>query len=142
MSLTPIEHEQLMRDCTAEPIIVAVDDPAGSKYTATIPAGRIADMIVNAAEGGSNYWCEITGRETLDYSNLVMEGNSTLTVTDHETEEGVIGFILDAAKCAKGVQIMAEKYPQHFHNLVNENDDAETADVFLQCAIFGELIYG
>jgi len=37
---------------------------------------------------------------------------------------------------------MAEKYPRHFHNFLEENDDAETGDVFIQCCLFGEIVYG
>jgi hypothetical protein len=36
---------------------------------------------------------------------------------------------------------LATKYPRHFADLVNENTDAITADVLLQCCLFGELIY-
>lgn len=37
---------------------------------------------------------------------------------------------------------MQEKYPQHWADIINESDDANTADVFLQCVVFGEVIYG
>jgi hypothetical protein len=42
----------------------------------------------------------------------------------------------------KGLEIMATKYARHFADLVSENDDADTHDVFLQCALFGEVVYG
>ena len=42
----------------------------------------------------------------------------------------------------RGVKIMAEKYPRHFGDWIGENDDATTGDVFLQCCLFGETIYG
>jgi len=47
---------------------------------------------------------------------------------------------LDAIK--KGLQIIAEKYPRHMGDFLNENDDADTGDVFLQCCLFGDAIYG
>jgi hypothetical protein len=37
---------------------------------------------------------------------------------------------------------MAADYPRHFADLVNENDDADTGDAFVQCCVFGEVIYG
>jgi hypothetical protein len=43
---------------------------------------------------------------------------------------------------AKGLQVMAEKYPVHFNNFDSDNFDAETGDVFLQCSLFGEIVYG
>ena len=39
-------------------------------------------------------------------------------------------------------QIMADKFPRHFANILNENDDAETGDVFLQCCLWGDIVYG
>lgn len=42
----------------------------------------------------------------------------------------------------RGLQVMAEKYPRHFGNLISDNDDAETGDVLLQCSVLGEIVYG
>ena len=42
----------------------------------------------------------------------------------------------------KGLEMMRDQYPRHYADLVEENDDAITGDVFLQLAVFGELIYG
>jgi len=37
---------------------------------------------------------------------------------------------------------MAEKYPRHFANFAQEAEDAETGDVFIQCCVLGEIVYG
>lgn len=37
---------------------------------------------------------------------------------------------------------MAEKSPRHFADLLSEDDDATTHDVFIQHVLFGEVIYG
>jgi hypothetical protein len=37
---------------------------------------------------------------------------------------------------------MRDQYPRHFADLVGEDDDAITGDVWLQLAVFGEVIYG
>lgn len=42
----------------------------------------------------------------------------------------------------KGLRLMKKEYPYHYADLVEENDDAITGDVWLQLAVFGELIYG
>lgn len=42
----------------------------------------------------------------------------------------------------KGLELMRDQYPRHYADLVEENDDAITGDVWLQLAVFGELIYG
>ena len=42
----------------------------------------------------------------------------------------------------KGSQIMANKYTWHFDNFINDNADAETGDVFLQCSVLGDIVFG
>ena len=50
-------------------------------------------------------------------------------------------FRLDLKSIRRGLEDLATKYPRHFADLVNENTDAITANVLLQCCLFGELIY-
>jgi hypothetical protein len=42
----------------------------------------------------------------------------------------------------KGLKLMRDQYPRHYADLMEEDDDAITGDVWLQLAVFGELIYG
>jgi hypothetical protein len=42
----------------------------------------------------------------------------------------------------KGLELMRDLYPRHWADLVEENDDLITGDVWLQLTVFGELIYG
>jgi hypothetical protein len=37
---------------------------------------------------------------------------------------------------------MAKDYDWHFMNIITEDDDAITADVWLQCVLLGEVVYG
>lgn len=41
-----------------------------------------------------------------------------------------------------GTNTMAEEYERHFMDVIMENDDAVTADVWLQCVLLGEVVYG
>jgi hypothetical protein len=45
-----------------------------------------------------------------------------------------------------GIRIMSKlqmgKGGHHFLNVLRDDWDAETADVFLQCVVFGKVIYG
>ena len=119
-----------------------------------ITLDRISNLLCSAFEGGSNYWYQIdkfikpenlsfrTDEEQiyrhLDYP--LNEGGA-LIINDLEGDEDEPKRLdLDAIK--KGLQIMAEKYPRHMSDFLNDNDDAETGDVFLQCCIFGDAIYG
>lgn len=42
----------------------------------------------------------------------------------------------------KGLELMRDEYPRHYADLMEEDDDLTTGDVWLQLAVFGELIYG
>ena len=46
------------------------------------------------------------------------------------------------ADVEKGLKLMQEQYPRHYADLVEENDDAITGDVWLQLTVFGDVIYG
>jgi hypothetical protein len=137
-----------------------------------IPEQRIRDLLTTALEGGSNYWYTLdTDRtvfvEGLKYEDFQEGGKCTdpenyhhplelipltegckLCFLDKEEEaelaegEEPTPHWLDRAKLLDGLKIMAQKYPRHFADLVNENDDAITGDVYLQCCLFGSVIYG
>ena len=57
-----------------------------------------------------------------------------------EYSDGVYPLTWDSM--CKAMQLMAKEYTNHFDDLIQQNDDATTADVFLQLALFGDVIYG
>lgn len=105
---------------------------------------RIDTLLVGAVEGGSTYWCrslDLTPKAWdyyKEHKNFYAAVQLGFLVVTHEgdkhtaTEEDV----------TNALQLMAEKYPHHFWNVVNEQDDAETADVFLQLCCMREVVYG
>lgn len=98
---------------------------------------RLVDMFIGACEGGSNYWCqELTPKGKGDAYEAMLNGFSLIEL------ENAKKHLVTKAMIEKGLQIMATKYTYHFSNMVCETDDAETADVFLQLCVFGDLIYG
>ncbi len=119
-------------------------------------------LLCSALEGGSNYWYMITKYvfpKGVGYKDFQEGGRFTLEEYWHPYElipfvdgcalkfgemgEDMPGeFTLDRAAMEKGIQIMAEKYPEHFADVISEDGDAATGDVFLQCCLFGELIFG
>ena len=126
---------------------------------------RLRGLLCSALEGGSNYWYMHVRNEFppgVTYADFRKGGRFTLAEYWHPLElipfiEGCAVIItteaagdegdnterrLDRAALLRGIEIMAEKYPRHFANVVSENDDAETGDVFLQCCLFGEIVYG
>src|SRR5579864_6133439 len=120
----------------------------------------IADLLCSAWEGGSNYWARAnntpyTWTETNGNRGLLSLKDSFLsnglTITDMEENDSGKKHLLSICKCRRALQIMAEKYPWHFIDAMyyqdddkygRGNPDATTGDVFLQCAIFGEIVYG
>jgi len=137
--------------------------------THEIDYARVADLLCCAFEGGSNYWYEITERHApahFDfYSNadLGREAGAPPKVYPHldyplnpgghllikavedggYTEvNGAVEWALDLGTVKAGLLKLAEEYPSSFSDFVNENEDAETGDVFLQLCLFGEVIFG
>ena len=51
-------------------------------------------------------------------------------------------YVLNLKKIKRGLTIMAKKYPKHFADFLKDDADGDTGDVFLQCCVFGEVIYG
>lgn len=96
----------------------------------------LKDIFVTALEGGSNYWLII--------DNWCLEDHIA-TVTDTETNL-LTKHQVDLITIKQGFQkLYAENSDwsrKRIFNLLNENYDAEDADVVLQYGLFGELIYG
>ena len=135
------------------------------KTTIDVPEQRLRDMLTCAFEGGSNYWYLIDESETvyadgLSYEDFKEGGKLTdpdnyhhpleiipftkgcsLHIRD-KNDNGCWGYFLGLAELEAGLQVMAEKYPRHFSDMLEENDDADTGDVYLQCCLFGEVIFG
>ena len=118
---------------------------------------RIGDLLVTAFEGGANYWYLIDefhpptekyrwDEEGQAYRHvdhpLSPDGWLVITTKDGDSINGSTRWRLDREALVKGLGTMARRYPRHFADWMGEQDDAETGDVFLQCCLFGEVIYG
>jgi len=108
---------------------------------------RMSDLLCTALEGGSNYWYQAMGyvnpnNVKTEYKHLELpfiEGCGMM-IGDCESDEEP--KLLNLEAMLNGLKIMGVKYPWHLKNFLEENDDAETGDVFLQCSLFGEIVYG
>jgi len=121
------------------------------KAKVRIPEQKINDMIVTAVEGGCRYWASFQfpkewKKKYQNYFEIPMQGGE-IEIFDVETDE-LLG-LLNRATIQTGLQLMAnckdvkgKQFPaRHFKNLTTDNEDAETADVFLQLAVMGEIVY-
>lgn len=130
-----------------------------------IPRKRVQDLLVGLFENNYSPWLlAIQGRNfapglTLrdfkkggkmtdpeDYYTSsqiipVTEGCGLVLRVDNPNGESSILFTLDIAAIQKGLQIMADQYPRHFQDILDENDDANTSDIFGQCICYGEEIF-
>ncbi len=106
--------------------------------------GSFHDQVTAAVERRSNYWARIdVGEHQLGWRNYF---TAKFTVTEISDEKaGAVQsqtYELSLDKLKTGLQVLAEKYPHHFANVINETGDATTGDVLVQCALFGEIVYG
>jgi hypothetical protein len=115
----------------------------------SIPIQRVKDLLCNAIEGGSNYWVGTLDRKggktqaQAEYrQDVPFVKGGWLELVEQEQSGKAKSFEISRNTIQNGLRIMAEKYPKHFINFIQENDDAETGDVFLQCICFGEIVYG
>lgn len=126
-----------------------------------VSESRVRDLIVSAFEGGSNYWVgkidqkypnnlslkdfrtggkfSIPGDYYPGYILVPFQDGCSLEITpDDETKS----YTLNAASMRRGLEMMVTKAHSHWVDFLNEDDDATTADVFLQLCLFGEIVYG
>lgn len=116
--------------------------------TVQIHMRRIYDLVVTGMESGgygSFQFAENSGAWDADGWVLAEEGKTQafrkIRIEDKYEDETFGKYLYDAA-LVLGLRRMADKYPKHFDNFMQENEDAITGDVFLQCVVFGEVIYG
>lgn len=131
---------------------------------------RVGDLLCCAIEGGIGYWAAIVGYEKPEqmpskgvlgdekitrYIDYPIAGGAVLfqAPEDDSTDDDEGFYVdpdgqrlpvyrLDREALTRGMKIMQDKYPRHFGNFISENDDAETGDVFVQCCLLGEIVYG
>jgi hypothetical protein len=118
------------------------------KITTTIDIKQkdIETLLCTAFEGGSNYWIDcienlpskdIRKKHNVEYFHECPVRGLSFDVVNEQGTRTLTPESLD-----KGMQLMADMYPHHFTDVIEENSDAITADVFLQLCLFGEVIYG
>lgn len=120
-----------------------------------ITSEDIANLMITAFEGGAT-WAEKARctRCTISLSSmgkgdgpwyanpgLYEDDQMRITVWYHDGMDSQ-SKELDRAAILAGLKVMEADYPAHFDDVVQDNHDAITADVFLQCVVFGEMVYG
>lgn len=106
------------------------------------PCIKIKRSEFHLAEEDKYEWTE-------DKWAAVLLNGGTLVVYDYNDcgselsdNEQPTKHTLDLKGVRKGLRLMKEQYPKHYTDLLEECEDLITCDVWLQLAVFGELIYG
>ena len=50
-------------------------------------------------------------------------------------------FNVNLESCIKGMQVLAEKHPDVFNDIIEGNDDANTAAAWAECMVYGDIIF-
>lgn len=133
--------------------------------TVDIPTRRVCDLLITAFEGGSNYWytkLDYELPEGITYRDFRKGGKFTdpgiyrhpleiipfvegcaLTLQDAEGDSDTV-YRIDRAALLKGLELLSQskQLQHHWQDFINENEDALTADTYLQLVVFGKVIYG
>lgn len=123
------------------------------KVTIPIKQSIVDEVLICALEGGSNYWyivneslCttpekfERSGHVHYEILDKVYQGG-TLPVFDAENDEEKLGD-LTRESIQKGLDLMSKDHSETLFNIIDENYDANDADIFFQLCVIGEITFG
>ena len=101
----------------------------------------VDDIMADALDSGVGYWCgevEVAGEYLGDYASEQISRGGILIFHDAEDPEDV--HALDLESFLKGYRLSVER--GYFSGDLDGEYDAGTADVIVQLALFGDVIYG
>ena len=110
----------------------------------------LASVLVTAVEGGINYWAIMTGYHWKQDENHNLTSAEVMVLPD---EDGAEWHKVTVGKIARGIQpILSTDFAVREDilrsiagaNVTNDAGeiDSEAADVIVQAALFGKLVYG
>ena len=125
--------------------------------TQTLQADEFKNLLYNCWHY-SNYWCSIDCDPAFDWYNATYPETSDLPCIEdklwaylkhdpshrievHDTYSDE-KFSLRWDMILEGSKTFVQDFPRHYQDFVSENDDAVTADVWLQCVCLGDVEYG
>lgn len=117
------------------------------------PTGQdVDDIMVSALEGGICYWCDrvtVEGQYLGKYASeqISRGGKLKIHVDEPFDEANTEWYELDMEKFAQGFRLWLENGGDRYGAVSNgEVDtceiDGEMADLIIQYALFGEVVYG
>lgn len=123
-----------------------------------VQAQAVSDLLVTAINGGmSDHWALHRDLEIIEAKvTFNVDGmweipfiGGSFRVYDRENPDDLLGFVnMDRIKIAlnymaNGRDRNGKDIPlSHWKNLIDDNADGETADVFYQLVVMGEIVFG
>jgi hypothetical protein len=113
----------------------------------------LAALLTSAFEGGSDYWAEVQKCNKPDSLDFMLDGpdGAPYPHVDYPLNEGGSVVVLDVTagrtyeltidSCLKGWNVMPEAATKSFAAVLTDAWDQNTADEFLQCCLFGQVMY-
>lgn len=106
------------------------------KITFTAPRELVRDQLTSGIEHGIGYWCERVSGWKWFYNFTLADKIAVRVSAEKGDPKSGKTYRLDLRRA---LRLAAEKYPRL---LDGDRHDAETGDVFIQLAAFGEIVYG
>jgi len=101
----------------------------------TLTDQEAEDILVTALEGGINYWADVISSGRND--GVLMAHIRPTEGDDFEP------MLIHPGHIQQGVdRLCASECQWHVTDLLNDNADATTADVIVQFAVLGDIIFG
>ncbi len=134
-----------------------------------LDSNDLINLFVNALEGGSNYWyyikhipreveyainhmgessSEAIGKYLLGGGKIyfydveeVGDGDDSDALSVEDDDKGYLGYV-DMDKILDGITLLKRDYVDSYENILDGQDDANDADIFLQLCVMGDVVYG
>lgn len=123
-----------------------------AEITVRLTQQNVDDIMVSALEGGICYWSdcvEVVDRYLSEYASgqISRGGKLKIHVDEPFDEANTEWYELDMEKFAQGFRLWLENGGDRYGAVSNGKVDTceidgEMADLIIQCALFGEVVYG
>lgn len=124
------------------------------EITQRLPNQTLEDLFITAMESGFSNWCfmpmstwqQLKSTYKTDLRNApseyVWDGVVSGETAKFKDTESSDTWELTLDKIVQGTELFATEEPEHYANAVSGNFDAETADVWFQFCLLGEIVFG
>jgi hypothetical protein len=143
------------------------DDRIKSRESRTFNNEDIINLFVDALEGGSNYWylikhlpkdvvykinelgkstSEVIGQHILkggyiQFDDVEAGDDEEDDYQQQHSDKDLLGTV-DMDSILEAITLVKRDYPEVWENILDEQYDANDADVFLQLCVMGEVVFG